>query len=317
MTRPGAKDRTDGELMPLTPWPGIDLDSINFSKYFRSTSLDFGIKLFTRGPRSVPEHSHENIQISIPLGPTVAHAAWRSSSGALKHAIAHHGHALVIPAQKRHAIAWTHRAYFANLHLSAALACKQRAGLLRVVDRAGEAHLIADPFLARLGEIIATMAAQKYGLDESTLVALSAVVQSHLISPYTEARQHLESCGRLVQDSARRRTNELSPAQLRAVTAAVRDDLARNWTVDELAARVGRSIGHFSRAFRSTTGSPPRQWIIQRRIERALDRLARTADGLAIIAQDCGFNDQAHFTRTFTRVIGTSPGVWRRQHAVR
>jgi AraC family transcriptional regulator len=34
---------------------------------------------------------------------------------------------------------------------------------------------------------------------------------------------------------------------------------------------------------------------------------------LAEIALDCGFSEQSHFTRTFTRMVGTSPGEWRRQ----
>jgi AraC family transcriptional regulator len=27
---------------------------------------------------------------------------------------------------------------------------------------------------------------------------------------------------------------------------------------------------------------------------------------------DCGFADQSHFTRVFTRAVGISPGQWRR-----
>jgi AraC family transcriptional regulator len=33
---------------------------------------------------------------------------------------------------------------------------------------------------------------------------------------------------------------------------------------------------------------------------------------IAEIALDVGFADQAHFTRAFTRAVGTSPGAWRR-----
>ena len=32
------------------------------------------------------------------------------------------------------------------------------------------------------------------------------------------------------------------------------------------------------------------------------------------IALLCGFADQAHMTRVFTSVVGTSPGAWRREH---
>jgi AraC family transcriptional regulator len=35
---------------------------------------------------------------------------------------------------------------------------------------------------------------------------------------------------------------------------------------------------------------------------------------LTEIALACGFADQSHFTKAFTRRIGISPGAWRRHH---
>jgi AraC-like DNA-binding protein len=34
---------------------------------------------------------------------------------------------------------------------------------------------------------------------------------------------------------------------------------------------------------------------------------------LADVAITCGFADQSHFTRMFTRFVGVSPGAWRRR----
>jgi AraC-like DNA-binding protein len=36
---------------------------------------------------------------------------------------------------------------------------------------------------------------------------------------------------------------------------------------------------------------------------------------LAQIASDCGFSDQAHFSRQFLQLTGESPGSWRRARA--
>jgi AraC-like DNA-binding protein len=33
---------------------------------------------------------------------------------------------------------------------------------------------------------------------------------------------------------------------------------------------------------------------------------------LSVVALTCGFSDQSHFTRVFSRIVGTSPGAWRR-----
>jgi transcriptional regulator GlxA family with amidase domain len=43
--------------------------------------------------------------------------------------------------------------------------------------------------------------------------------------------------------------------------------------------------------------------------------LRDTRIALADVTADCGFADQSHFTRVFTRAVGTSPGQWRRTHA--
>lgn len=78
-----------------------------------------------------------------------------------------------------------------------------------------------------------------------------------------------------------------------------------------LAAECGLSRSHFSRAFRVTTGMAPYQWLLHRRIERAQDLLRNTRQTIAEVALSCGFADQSHFTRIFTRIVGASPDAWR------
>jgi AraC-like DNA-binding protein len=110
--------------------------------------------------------------------------------------------------------------------------------------------------------------------------------------------------------------NGLAPWQLRKVMATVEADLRQDHSVAELAELVNLSKGHFSRAFRASTGLSPRQWIIQERVKLAIHKLTGSAETLAEVAQSCGFAEQSHFTRTFTQVTGTSPGAWRRANRV-
>ena len=56
----------------------------------------------------------------------------------------------------------------------------------------------------------------------------------------------------------------------------------------------------------------PHQWLQHRRLERAKQALEKSSASLSAIAVDCGFADQSHFTRTFSRAVGVSPGAWRR-----
>jgi AraC-like DNA-binding protein len=79
-----------------------------------------------------------------------------------------------------------------------------------------------------------------------------------------------------------------------------------------LAEQCGLSVNYFSRAFKECTGLPPHQWLIRRRIEVARALLSNPDISLAEVALICGFADQSHFTRVFSRVMGISPGAWRR-----
>ena len=106
----------------------------------------------------------------------------------------------------------------------------------------------------------------------------------------------------------------LSPWQLRRVLDFISAHLSDDHSIAELARECGLSSGYFSRAFRQTTGETPHQWVIRRKVERARQLLLGNGLGLADIALVCGFVDQSHFTRVFTKLEGESPGRWRRRH---
>jgi AraC-like DNA-binding protein len=74
-------------------------------------------------------------------------------------------------------------------------------------------------------------------------------------------------------------------------------------------------ISHLSRwelarQFRRAFGVSPSRFHLMRRLEQARARLA-TGSRLADAALECGFSDQAHFTRHFRGAYGMSPGQWR------
>lgn len=105
----------------------------------------------------------------------------------------------------------------------------------------------------------------------------------------------------------------LGLAQLRRATSRLLDDITADISLDALAAECGYSRGHFIRAFKQATGLPPYRWLLHERVKRARIYLDETTAPLADIALQCGFANQAHMTRIFTKLTGTSPGMWRRQ----
>lgn len=78
-------------------------------------------------------------------------------------------------------------------------------------------------------------------------------------------------------------------------------------SVNELCKRIDASRSYFVRCFSSETGLPPSRYIRQLRLARGLERVLAGA-ALAEAAIGSGFADQAHFTREFRRVYGTTPG---------
>jgi AraC family transcriptional regulator len=105
----------------------------------------------------------------------------------------------------------------------------------------------------------------------------------------------------------------LPPARLRRVEAFLMEHLADDIGLDDLAAIADLSAKHFARAFRQSTGLPPHRWLIERRIDRAKALLSFGDDSLADVAVTCGFADQSHFTAAFRKIVGTTPGSFRRE----
>jgi AraC family transcriptional regulator len=118
-----------------------------------------------------------------------------------------------------------------------------------------------------------------------------------------------------IQAYAGRGNRMLTPLQQRRVTSRLLDDLADDPSLSELAALCGLSRSYFVRAFKETTGMAPHRWLLLHRAKRAKDLLRGTKMPIAEIAGACGFADQSHLTRVFSRAFRISPGAWRRQWA--
>ncbi len=89
-------------------------------------------------------------------------------------------------------------------------------------------------------------------------------------------------------------------------------DCAQPLRIETLAKKTGLSWSQFQRRVRSITGLTPRQILTKSRIEAAAEALRTTDSSLFDIAFDCGFYDQAAFSRQFRSATGLSPGEYRR-----
>lgn len=99
--------------------------------------------------------------------------------------------------------------------------------------------------------------------------------------------------------------------QLRKVIDHIEDNLAGGLSCKDLAEVARLSTGHFCRSFKKSMGEPPHAYVIRQRIRRAQRLMLQSDDTLSEIACMCGLTDQAHLTRLFRRIVGTTPKAWR------
>lgn len=88
-------------------------------------------------------------------------------------------------------------------------------------------------------------------------------------------------------------------------------DLARRWTLAEIAAEVGVSPVYLTQSFQQVEGVPLYRYQLRLRLARALDLLDRY-DDLTDLGLELGFSSHSHFTASFKQAYGSSPAAFRR-----
>jgi len=92
-------------------------------------------------------------------------------------------------------------------------------------------------------------------------------------------------------------------------------DVARAWTIDELAREVGLSRSALADRFVKLLGMAPIQYLAHWRMQVASQELRNTSASLAQIAVAVGYDSEAAFSRAFKKAFGTAPAGWRKSAA--
>jgi AraC-like DNA-binding protein len=82
-------------------------------------------------------------------------------------------------------------------------------------------------------------------------------------------------------------------------------DLARRWTLSDVAAEVGVSPVYLTQLFKQVEGMPLYRYQLRLRLARALELLPG-AD-ISALSMDLGFSSHSHFTASFRRAYGRTP----------
>ncbi len=174
------------------------------------------------------------------------------------------------------------------------------AGRLSDFDILTSATLFRDETLRRTAMQMWTESARTGGTSDLLMDGLTQVLIARL----------LDKAGALRRPQP---ILPLSPAEITRIDTLVEHRLAERLTVEDLARALDMPRWTFADAFKATTGDTPHSYVTGKRIEKACELLRLGEMPIAEIAYATGFASQSHMTDTFRRVLGTTPGKWRRE----
>lgn len=126
----------------------------------------------------------------------------------------------------------------------------------------------------------------------------------------------MESCvtsALQITDTSNLASNWVTLSRLNKIDEIIDSRLDTTLTVNELSSEMGVSAGFFSRQFKRASGRSPYQYIVDKRLARARQKLLQSEQSLSDIAFACGFSSHAHMTSQFRERLGVTPARLRLQ----
>ncbi len=259
-----------------------------------------GISLHTCiSPNHFPEHSDSKLKIAVPLKHASIQATWQTATGRRKRQCVKEGDVAIIPPHQPREIIWEREAEIVAIYLEYAFIAhathESYCGAVEIVEQwTASDPLIQQLALALRKEFLSGCLRRLY------IESVANVLAAHLLRSYAASGQ-----------SFRDLSGVLPEHKLRIALEYIHDHLERDLALDELASLVEMSPYRFARAFKQSTGLPPHQYLLDRRIEQAKMLLSNTELPLIEISYRLGFSSQSHFTSTFRRRTAVTPKAYR------
>jgi AraC family transcriptional regulator len=164
---------------------------------------------------------------------------------------------------------------------------------------------------------------QHYQVRDARIEHIGHAMQLEIMEGNPNGRLFLDSlnvalCVRLIHEFSHRapiatpRRFALGPLQLLHVIEYIDEHLASPLTLQELARVAGTSVSYFKMAFKQTFGTPVHRYVVERRVERAAQLLAK-GESISSVAAEVGFAHASHMARWMQRLLRSTPSELKRR----
>jgi AraC family transcriptional regulator len=157
-----------------------------------------------------------------------------------------------------------------------------------------------DPQIQSIGMMLFTELQQENLGGRLYIESLANILAVHLLRQYAAVKPRLT-----IYEGG------LPERQLLQVLEYINDHLDQDIKLADLAQLLDLSQFHFSHMFKQAIGTPPYQYLLQQRVERAKQLLKQKERSIMDIALECGFNSHSHLSRQFRQLTGMTPTAYR------
>lgn len=105
----------------------------------------------------------------------------------------------------------------------------------------------------------------------------------------------------------------ISVTKLKNVLEFIRNNYSNKITLKDMADIAKVSPKYLCSMFKERTHKSPVDYLIYFRVEKAVHFLITTDKSVTEIALECGFDDLSYFIKTFKKLKGVSPGIFRKK----
>lgn len=174
-------------------------------------------------------------------------------------------------------------------------------------------QVVPDELFVNAGKYI-TAAGIAAGID----LALSLVAADHGVQLARQTSQrmvlYLNRTGGQSQFSERLNPQDLPADDFEQLLAELAGNPSGKLSNTALADRLCISERHLGRLFRERTGTSPARWVERVRVDRVRELLESTSQTLEEITRCVGFGSVDTLRQAFQRIMGMSPGDYRKLH---